>query len=98
MLSHLSQIKMADLLVLRRLRRRNRIQRILIDRENPFEFSERKFINTFRLSKYAAQYVIDKIRPIVTLGKDPKGYPLELYVSKKSIFYFVNSEVRSVIL
>lgn len=73
---------MAELLVIRRIRRRrrNRIsQRLIKDREDPFSLKESDFITTYKLSKIAARDLIEEIRPFVSIEEN-KSYPLEIYV------------------
>lgn len=82
---------MADIIALRRVRRRRlRLANInrwrLIDRDNPFNFNPRKFIQDFRLSKEAVRDLCEELRP--RMGASEGGYSIEMQVCTKFLFIY----------
>lgn len=72
---------MAEIIAIRR-RRRSYYTRTFWrfkDVQNPFDLSENEFMYRFKLSRIAAEHLINRLRPLISLGSN--GYSLEIYVS-----------------
>lgn len=82
---------MADIVALRRARRRRlRLLNInrwrLIDREDPFNYTQRRFMQDFCLTKEAVRDLIEELRPY--MGVSEGGYSIEMQVCFK-VFLFL---------